>query len=140
MGVLRRIGALLLSIAQRMNPQNRTQIWGAIALFWIGSLIVSILVGVFWMNALVRNIVANLVADLLVAAVIFIAVDLIFGFSRRQEERTEAISKAMYMLGSEITMNKKELERIIGDFEKGWTPAPDPKLETENWELFVQGP
>jgi len=140
MGVLERVGASLLWVGRRIDPQNRAQVWGAIVLFWVGSLIISILVGLWWTHNLVRSIVANLVADLLVAGVIFVGVDVIFGFSRQQEEKTEAISKATYMLASEIEMNKKDLVRIIEDFEKGSYPSPRPKLETENWELFVQGP
>lgn len=140
MDVVGGIGELLLSIGSRMNRQKREKVWGAIAVAWLGSVIISILLGLFSTDAFLSNVAANFVADLLVAAMLFITVDLIFGFSRRQEERMEAISKATSMLGVEIIMNRKELARIIEDFEKGRTPAPPPKLETENWELFAQSP
>lgn len=140
MDLVQRVGALLLSIEHRIDTRNRERIWGSIVLCWIGIMVVSIVAGIFITSAVFRTLVTEFIASLLVAAIIFITADVIFGFSRRQEERIEATAKATYMLLAEIEMNRKELARIVEALEEGRYPAPNPKLESENWHLFVQGP
>jgi len=60
--------------------------WGAIALCWIGILVASILAGTFITSAFVRTFLAEFIASLFVAAIVFMTADAIFGFSKHQME------------------------------------------------------
>jgi hypothetical protein len=127
-----------------INVREWLKSYRHIAIGWVLLILVVGLIGVIGSSiqcSYVESVAANLVADLLVAGLAFLLVDVIFGLTQSHNQRIEAQRKAFSIVGMEVEENRRELELTVGDLQGGLMPPSDrPKLKDEQWNLLVQSP
>lgn len=87
-----------------------------------------------------RDLLANLVADALVALVAFISVNWAFGLWTHRQQELDAVRIARSMLEEELTANRNKVSAIASVLEDGSRPADailmegPPRIETASWQ------
>ncbi|HUW13898.1 MAG TPA: hypothetical protein VM537_29510 [Anaerolineae bacterium] len=97
-------------------------------------------------NQFTQNVLANLVADGLIALAVFIAANWALGNWQRGHQELDALGTARSLFVEELAANRTEVDRVLSALRGEGRPPEavlmdgPPHIETRNWQLATDMP